>query len=276
MNKSPLRYPGGKTRACSILETIIKNEFNLNEIKVLISPFFGGGSFEFYFQNKYKAHIIANDMFIPLYNFWNTCKNNPNELIEQLINHHKDINKQYFYELKQKIINEHIALNQASYFFVLNRCSFSGSTLSGGFSRDACQNRFTLSSINKIKKLTLSEFTISNEDFEEFIIKQTKQTIQTNVLNNRNTLMFLDPPYYIKQNLYGNNGDLHKDFNHTRLFNCLNNYCKHIPWMMTYNNCDYIRDLYKDFKMIETGWSYGMNKTKQSSELIIINPCKSL
>ena len=39
---------------------------------------------------------------------------------------------------------------------------------------------------------------------------------------------------------------------------------------MTYNNCDYIRKLYKGYKIIETSWSYGMNKTKESSEIVII------
>ena len=50
---------------------------------------------------------------------------------------------------------------------------------------------------------------------------------------------------------------------------------------MTYKNCDHIKNLYKDFKIIETNWSYGMcnvkkkndkvkKKQKASSEIIII------
>ena len=53
-NKSPLRYPGGKTRACKVLEEILVKNFNMENIGILISPFFGGGSFEFYIQNKYN------------------------------------------------------------------------------------------------------------------------------------------------------------------------------------------------------------------------------
>ena len=60
-NISPLRYPGGKTRACKILETIMKEHFDISDFDNLISPFFGGGSFEFYIQNKYALNIIAND-----------------------------------------------------------------------------------------------------------------------------------------------------------------------------------------------------------------------
>ncbi len=40
---------------------------------------------------------------------------------------------------------------------------------------------------------------------------------------------------------------------------------------MTYNNCDYIRNLYKDYTIIETSWKYGMNKSKNSSEIVILS-----
>lgn len=44
---------------------------------------------------------------------------------------------------------------------------------------------------------------------------------------------------------------------------------------MTYNNCDFIKDLYKDYKILETGWSYGMNKSKKSSEIVILGVIKN-
>ena len=50
---------------------IINDYFDISMIKTIISPFFGGGSFEFYMQNKYGLKLIVNDKFTPLYNFWN-------------------------------------------------------------------------------------------------------------------------------------------------------------------------------------------------------------
>ena len=73
-NKSPLRYPGGKTRACKKLEPIMKEHFDISDFDNLVSPFFGGGSFEFHIQNNYQLNIIENDKFFTLYIFWNTCK----------------------------------------------------------------------------------------------------------------------------------------------------------------------------------------------------------
>ena len=53
-NKSPLRYPGGKTRACKKLDSILEKNFKIEKFENLISPFLGGGSFEFFIQNKYN------------------------------------------------------------------------------------------------------------------------------------------------------------------------------------------------------------------------------
>ena len=83
-NRSPLRYPGGKTRACKKLDAIMKEHFDVSKFNNIVSPFFGGGSFEFYIQNNYNLNIIANDKFTPLYNFWDTCKLNKENLCKEL------------------------------------------------------------------------------------------------------------------------------------------------------------------------------------------------
>jgi len=258
-NKLPLRYPGGKTRACKSLDEILNKHFKIENYDNIISPFFGGGSFEFYLQNKYNFNIIANDKFTPLYNFWNSCKHNKDELCSKLCQKIETITKEQFYDLKKTILNENNNLIQAVSYFIINRCSFSGSTLSGGFSFSASKNRFTKSSIDRIKQLNLSNFSIYNYDFEEFI---------NNNVNVRN-LIFLDPPYYLgkKSKLYGNNGDIHECFDHDKLFECIHNKKN---WIMTYNDCNYIRQLYKKFRIIEINWSYGMNKSKKSSEIVIL------
>ena len=60
-------------------------------------------------------------------------------------------------------------------------------------------------------------------------------------------LCFLDPPYYLekKSKLYGNNGDMHEDFNHNELYNCLKD---RKNWIMTYNNCEFIKKYNKILK----------------------------
>jgi len=259
-NKSPLRYPGGKTRACKILDKIINDYYDINEFDTILSPFFGGGSFEFYMQNKYHLKLIVNDKFTPLYNFWKQVKIDKTVLCDEL-RKITSITKEDFINYRKIImtLNDNI-LEQALYYFIINRCSFSGSTLSGGFSLESSKKRFTQSSINNIESLDFTNIDIYNNDFADFINK--------NCENKR--LIFLDIQYYLekKSKLYGNNGDMHENFNHQLLFELIKTKRN---WIITYNNCDYIKSLYKDFRIIDVNWSYGMNNDKKSSEIVIIS-----
>ena len=232
-NKSPLRYVGGKTRACKIIERELTDYLNTKNIdissfRVLISPFLGGGSFEFYFQNKYKIPIRANDKFQPLANFWKMVKTKKTELIDK-IRTLKPVTKDQFIQYRDQILTIQDSVTQAAYYFVINRSSFSGATLSGGFSKEAANKRFTDSSIERVRKLNLEYFEISNLDFSEFLENQSSQ--QT-TLQDRN-LIFLDPPYYLEKGskLYGKNGDMHDSFDHEQLYNCLSTKKN---WIMTF------------------------------------------
>jgi DNA adenine methylase len=263
-NISPLRYPGGKTRACKIIEDVILQHFDMRHFDTVVSPFFGGGSFEFYLQNKYAVKLIVNDKFTPLYNFWKQVKLNKNILCEEL-RKIKSVSKEQFTAYRNTIMGlNNDVLKQSIQYFIINRCSFSGSTLSGGFSEEASKKRFTPSSINRIESLDFTNIELYNNDFHDFI-----NSLTTTKTDNK-ILLFLDPPYYLesKSKLYGNNGDMHETFDHKLLFDVLNTKKN---WVVTYNNCDYIRNLYKDYIILDVNWSYGMNTSKVSSEIIIIS-----
>ena len=252
--KSPLRYPGGKTRACKTLDEII-NEKGFDK-SVVISPFFGGGSFEFFLCNKYGSKLIVNDKFKPLISFWKSVQIRKAELCSELRKLLNVVSKSIFSTMRDTIMEDTDDFIQGYKYFVINRCSFSGATLSGGFSAESSKKRFTESSIKRTEDLNLNDVEFHNLDFETF-------------LKGKKGLIFLDPPYYLNENsnLYGKNGDMHENFNHEKLFQVLK---KRKNWIMTYNNCDYIRDLYKNYEIREVKWSYGMNASKESSEIVII------
>ena len=102
-NISPLRYPGGKTRACKIIEDVILQHFDITCFDTIMSPFFGGGSFEFYLQNKYGVKLIVNDKFTPLYNFWKQVKLNKHTLCEEL-RKIKSVSKEQFMAYRNTIM----------------------------------------------------------------------------------------------------------------------------------------------------------------------------
>jgi DNA adenine methylase len=237
--KSPLRYPGGKTRACKTLDEII-NEKGFDK-SVVISPFFGGGSFEFFLCNKYGSKLIVNDKFKPLISFWKSVQTRKVELCSELRKLLNVVSKSIFSTMRDTIMEDTDDFIQGYKYFVINRCSFSGATLSGGFSTESSKKRFTESSIKRTEDLNLNDVEFHNLDFETF-------------LKGKKGLIFLDPPYYLNENsnLYGKNGDMHENFNHEKLFQVLK---KRKNWIMTYNNCDYIRDLYKNYEIREVKWS---------------------
>lgn len=256
-NKSPLRYCGGKTRATKIIEEELLKHTDITKYTEIVSPFCGGASFEFHMQNKYNLKIKANDKFTPLYSFWNKLKNNKIELVTD-IKKLKPVSKEQFIKYRETIMTAD-EMTQAALYFVINRSSFSGATLSGGFSAESALKRFTVNSIQLLEKIDLSNTIFNNIDCIDFIEKNTTKT----------SLLFLDPPYYLENSkLYGKNGDMHENFDHLILNKCLD---KQNNWILCYNDCEYIRKLYKKYKIIEVNWNYGMNKTKKSSEILIVN-----
>jgi DNA adenine methylase len=252
---SPLRYPGGKTRAGKLLWAFLQKEYP--KTKYLVSPFFGGGSFELLCASR-GIKIFGNDLFEPVSNFWITVRYQQLDLAEacRLL---RPLSKADFYRLRSMIDNEKDNVLRAAYYFAINRSSFSGSTCSGGFSEEAAKCRFTESSIERITRLDMSNIMpVNNQDFEVFLKGYDPQEDLT---------VFLDPPYYIESKLYGKDGDLHRDFDHERLATILKT---RNDWLLCYNDCEYIRKLYEGCRIQKVNWSYGMNKSKESNEILVM------
>ena len=72
---SPLRYPGGKSRA---VELITKQYIipNLPKEQKICSPFFGGGSIELHLANN-GHKVTGYDDFGPLVDFWKIVQKDP-------------------------------------------------------------------------------------------------------------------------------------------------------------------------------------------------------
>ena len=263
MIKSPLRYPGGKSKAIKFIAPLIP------EFEEFREPFVGGGSVFVYLKQKYpKRKFWINDIYENLYHFWKQCQQNPDELIKQIqywrdnSNEGKELHK---YLLEN--IESFDDLNKASAFFVFNRITFSGTTESGGFSNAAFNKRFTQSSITRVKELSkiLDKTKITNLDYQQVIEEEGD-----------NVFIFLDPPYYsaTKSALYGKNGHLHKAFDHERFAEVLKS-VKH-KWLITYDDSEYIRELFSFANIIEWNLTYGMrnvgnNGDQKGKELFISN-----
>ncbi len=263
MIKSPLRYPGGKSKAIKFIAPLIPKFDEFRE------PFVGGGSVFVYLKQKYpQKKFWINDIYENLYHFWIQAQQNPDKLIQQ-IQYWRDnfkMGKELHIYLMENI-DGFDSLKKAAAFFVFNRITFSGTTESGGFSNAAFNKRFTRSSIERVKMLSqiLNNTKITNFDYQKVIETEGK-----------NVFIFLDPPYYsaTKSALYGKNGNLHKRFNHERFAEVLKN-TEH-KWLITYDDSEYIRNLFFFANIKEWNLTYGMrnvgdNGNQKGKELFISN-----
>jgi len=253
MIKSPLRYPGGKSRAVDKIAKLIPDFDEFRE------PFLGGGSIFVYVKQRYPdKKFWVNDLYSELYNFWLMAQNNIDALINKVYEWKKkySIGKELYHFLNQNLENFN-DLERAAAFFIYNRITFSGTTLSGGYSENAFTGRFTESSIKRLNDLAtiINGSTITNYDYEELVKKEGD-----------NVFLFLDPPYYsaTKSALYGKNGNLHKLFDHNRFAKNMKD-CKH-KWLITYDDSDYIRDLFSFANIMPWSLTYGMRNITENSD----------
>ena len=262
---SPLRYPGGKSKS---LHKIIPNIYPL--YKEFREPFVGGGSVFLAAMQRInpKALYKINDLNYDVYCFWKELKENGTALINEV----QKIKNEYSNgkELHRFLMSprkEKTDLERAVRFFVLNRITFSGTTDSGGYSEQAFLKRFTNSSIQRLKPLPrlLENVIIEFGDYERSLFEPNKEVF-----------IFLDPPYFsaAKSKLYGKNGDLHISFNHERFADNIKK-CQH-KWLITYDDCQEIRDLFSFANIYEWKAQYGMNNVSKKragkgKELFITN-----
>lgn len=247
ISKSPLRYPGGKSKAVSSILPFIPKD-----ITKLCSPFLGGASLELACASK-GIIVYGSDLFQPIIDFWTELIENPEKLVDKVQKYYP-LSKNKFYNLQKTYPKLQNKLSKAAVFFVLNRSSFSGATLSGGMSPD--HPRFTQSSIDRLREFEVYNFHVSNEDFKGSIDKHD------------DCLLYLDPPYLNGQALYGQRGNMHKDFEHEELHKILK---RRDNWILSYNDCDKVREMYKDHNIVNLKWKYGMSNDKSSKEVLILS-----
>ncbi|MHA1439482.1 MAG: DNA adenine methylase [Promethearchaeota archaeon] len=261
--KSPLRYPGGKTRAIPQILPLIP------PFKEYREPFIGGGSIFFALKQRVMKNIIfkINDLNYDLYCFWKIAKDNNKELVkavQKVKDEEKDGKELYKFYRENHGDND---FERAVRFFVLNRITFSGLADSGGYSAQAFKRRFTQSSIDRLALVdsVLKDTIITGKDYEEIVLEEGNKVF-----------IFLDPPYWkaTKKKLYGKDGDLHLTFDHERFARVMKK-CNH-KWLITYDDCEKIRELFSFANIYEWELQYGMNNYKQKEaskgkELFISN-----
>ena len=268
--KTPLRYPGGKSRAVPKLLQWLPSR----KITEYREPFLGGGSMAIEMTRRLPEEIPiwVNDLYEPLYNFWVQLRDNGDYLHRELMrakNFHPDEEsaRKLFLDAKEQLNEDNTdPKDRAILFYIINKCSFSGLTESSSFSKAASNSNFSIRGIERLPEYSelIQRWKITNVSYEELVSDETL------------TFIYADPPYDIKDALYGHKGDKHRGFDHAKFADTMDKCLCNV--MISYNNhpeiiqrflewCQY--DFAHTYTMRSTG-SYMSDQTKRR-ELVLTN-----
>ena len=268
--KTCLRYPGGKSRAVAKMDPYFPDLRNYEEFR---EPFIGGGSVAIHITKKYpNLSIWVSDLYEPLVNFWKNLQSSGDNMKDLLLdlkskNNTPDKARVLFNDAKVSINDKNQNdLERAVAFYIVNKCSFSGLTESSSFSPQASNSNFSIRGIDKLPEYSklISNWKITNLSYE-FLMEESE-----------NAFVYLDPPYDIKDNLYGRKGSMHKGFDHDKFATDCDacNLCQ----LISYNSDQLVKDRFKDWNAAEFDLTYTMRSVgeymreqKTRKELLLFN-----
>ena len=253
---TPLRYAGGKSLAVgNIIEHIP------NDVDKLISPFIGGGSLEVACSRDLGIHVIGYDVFDLLVNFWNFQIKQPLALYEKL-SHLKPTLEEF--ERIKNILKQHWnkfdgydgkldPLDLATYYYYNMQLSY-GPGFLGWMSKIYENETKYLKTIEKVR------------DFDNKNLEVHCESFETSIPKHNNDFMYLDPPYFLEgdskmfKGIYPmrNFPIHHNTFDHQLLCQLLHQHKG--GFILSYNDCSFVRENYKDCQILEIHWQYTMGQ----------------
>ena len=251
--KTPLRYPGGKSRAVPKLLQWLPSR----EITEYREPFLGGGSMAIEMTRRLpeEVPIWVNDLYEPLYNFWVQLRDNGDYLHSELMkakNFHpdEDTARELFLQSKENLNDSSRSQeDRAVDFYIINKCSFSGLTESSSFSKSASNSNFSHRGIERLPEYSelIQRWKITNLSYEELVSDETL------------TFIYADPPYDIKDALYGHKGDKHRGFDHAKFADTFDECLCNV--MISYNNHPDIVHRFEEWYQYDFAHTYTMRST---------------
>ena len=294
--RTPIRYAGGKSKAYDFISSYIPF---WPRPKRIISPFVGGGSLEVRWAHEMGIKVEAFDVFDVLVNYWQHQLNKPERLYEIL----KELEptKEQYDEIKDILLHwdkvqelftkwktnhydrTSIKLADdlgAAYYWYNHNLSY-GPMFLGWFSSIYLKKESLYdNSIERVRDFSCPNLSVQQSSFDKVIPNYKKDFI------------YADPPYYMEKSednkmfkaIYPNSNFAlhHIHFDHELLRDQLHSH--EGKFILSYNDCEWVRENYKDFKIKLPKWHYsfqqgetriGKNRqdgviTKDSHEILII------
>ena len=263
---SPLRYPGGKLKVVDYVKHLMEE----NDLcgGTYIEPYAGGASVALsLLYSKYASKIKINDIDRSIYAFWHSVLNETDALCRLIAD--TPVNMDTWNALrevqKRKMDEDLLSLGFSTFFLnrtnrsgILNGGVIGGKEQTGNYLIDARYNKEDL--IERIEHIAgyANLIDLTSMDAAE-LIKRYKRTPAAK------TLVYLDPPYYIKgRDLYLNyyNNDDHK-----AIAAAIKKYKG--KWVISYDAVPFICDLYKEYRQKEYYLSYSAGNPSKGKEIMV-------
>lgn len=246
-----LKWIGGK----KLLRDKICNEFPENYEKYI--EVFGGAGWVLFNEERKGKTEIFNDYNSELINLYRCVKYHASEVKKELqyMLNSREIFQDFLAQYNTRGLTD---IQRAVRYFMIIKTSYAAKLQCFGCVKRNVENMTGM--LEEIQK-RLNTVVIENEDFEKLINTQDKET----------SFFFLDPPYFGTEKYYKNVEFTKED--HERLYNTLKNIKG--KFLISYNDCEYIRELYKDFKIEQISRFSNLTTTqeerKQYNEILIKN-----
>lgn len=265
---SPLRYPGGKGKLARFVQRLVEQNDLVGGCYV--EPFAGGGGVALgLLFERFVERIWINDLDPAVYRFWWAVLNETDRFCQRVMDVPLDMKvwREQWDVLRSKDPDP-FDLGFAAFF--LNRTNRSGIIRGGPIggldqtSRWGIDARFSREAlVRRLERVGghRSRIIITNLDAVELLPEVESR------LGSR-TLVYLDPPYFSKgRRLYRDHmsGTAHEDV--AAAVRELS-----VPWVVSYDNCPEIRELYSAYRQIQFSLQYSANRQHRGRELLVTGP----
>lgn len=268
---TPLRYPGGKGKLAGFMKAVI--EANGLQDGTYVEPFAGGAGIAMdLLLNEYVQDVWINDISRPVAAFWRCVLDDTEYLMRRV----KTTRLTMRTWSRQKNIlrrqEEHDDRTLGFATFFLNRTNRSG-LLNGGviggrsqegqWKIDARFNRIDLiARIEAIARMR-RRISLSCQDAEDFVRENLRAFP-------RETLLYLDPPYYRKgKDLYY---DYYEHEDHVAIASLMKRTLKGRNWIVSYDDSPEVRRLYESFRGVTYGVGYSARDIRKGREVMFFSP----
>lgn len=264
---TPLRYPGGKAKLAAYVKSLMKENRLVDG--EYVEPYAGGAAIalELLFH-EYVSCIHINDISKPLHAFWKSVLHNTEEFCRLVSKTPVTVAQ---WDKQKRIVRnpaDHDDVRLGFAFFFLNRTNRSG-ILNGGIIGGRDQTGpWKIDARYNAKELVRRIEAIARMANRIKLTRQDALKFLKNGLSRwpKQTLIYLDPPYYAKgRDLYY---DFYEHEDHRRIADFMSGTKMRQRWIVSYDNVQSIRDFYHGTRHVVYEIGYSARSASQGSEVM--------